>query len=291
MMMAMVLIFTVGCKKEKSSNNETTDYSKQVIGKWYYGSEDYTNSTILMLNEDKSMLIMGTNESGVYQYQGTYSVDKENLTLTGANGESRTIRYELSGENLILHHENNSHSYIKLIEDLNLIGKWNVSNVHSNIVPLKDELLLPPGMCDGQEIPESIPTASITGQFIEYAVNQYLKNIEFTDTHIKYDAISGEETVNLSKEYSLNSLNMTVKGNVAGLDVDVYLFAIQEKDKNQTILVLNKQTFSTMILGFAELLMDSGIGSEVEPQVLEEFKQNFMDTFANFAAIIYMDRQ
>lgn len=292
LMVVMVMFCTIGCKKEKDSENENNnnDYSQQIVGKWVHEGEDLTGTSIVMLNADKSMVCFGVNGSSVYQYYGTYSVNNDNLTLTGINGESRTLKFEFSGENLILNHENGPRSYKKLIEDLDIIGEWEVADIKNFIIPLKDELLLPPGMCNGQEILESIPTASMTGDFIEFALSQYLQNIKFTETHLNYDVTAGEETINLSKEYTLNSLNMTLKGEVAGLNVDVNLFVIQDKEKKETILVLNKETYSTMILGFVELLMDSGIGSQVEPEVLDEFKKNFMETFATFATIIYLEK-
>lgn len=292
LMVVMVMFCTVGCKKEKNSDNgnNNPDYSQQIVGKWVHEAEDLSETSIVMLNADKSMICLGTTDVGVYQYYGTYSVDNDNLTLTGVNGESVTLKFEFSGENLIINHEDGPKSYKRLIEDLDIIGSWEIADIQNFIIPVKDELLLPPGICDGQEIPESIPTASITGDFIEFALSQYLQNIKFTETHLNYDVTSGEETINLSKEYTLNSLNMSLKGEVGGLNVDVNLFVIQDKEKKETILVLNKETYSTMILGFAELLMESGIGSHVEPEVLAQFKQNFMETFETFATIIYLER-
>lgn len=285
-LVALFAFCITGCNKKK-------DYSEQLVGIWY---EETENSLFtLALRDDMAVIELSYSAAGVSQNRGTYSSDGNELTLV-FNETSNTYKFEFNGDKLIVEYPDATRTFSELDTSLDLVGNWTVDEASTIVVvkPLKDELSIPGGVIvDGHEVPFSIPTSTFSGQFVKYALQQYLQNISFTENTLSYNVISreSETPVNITKTYTKEYMGLKFSGKVMDLDVDTKIFAAQPESKDQTMLVFDKENATSMLLGYCQLVGGSSLSSQpFTREQYESFKKEIAETFESLAIIIYLNR-
>lgn len=287
----LVALFAFGitsCDKKK-------DYSEQLVGNWY---EEVNNGLFsLTLKSDMVAVELKYDANGTSIKRGTYSSDGNELTLT-FDGTSNTYKFEFSDNKLIIEYPDVKHTLLKLREDIDLVGNWTVNpapaKTFASIKPLKDELLIPGGtIVDGHEVPFSMPTANFTGQFVQYAIQQYLQDISFTENEMLYKVISreSETPINMKKAYTTENMSIIFSGKVMNFDFTTKMIAAQSPSADETTFVMDKENACSMFLGFAQLMGGSNLASQqLTQEQYDMFKEEFNKTFEKFAIMITINR-
>jgi hypothetical protein len=150
-----------------------------------------------------------------------------------------------------------------------------------NARAIKDEIVIPGGTINGETVPPTImKTSQLSGAFIDYAAKRYFNNIKFNDNGtMTYDVLKDEGNLSLTKNYSIDGINMTVTGETAGHEIESKFMVLQEIDKNTAVFVLNKESVAEMFIGYALMLFEGGIAPDVTDEALEAYKQAFTEAF------------
>ena len=215
-----------------------------------------------------------------YDENGNLTVDGNQVNIYFEDGYSLAGTATLQDSILIISTTNGEYRYSRLAEETNLTGDWNYSNITYSAKPIKDEIVIPGGIINGEEVPPTImQTSQISGKFIEYAAQRYFRNIKFENGTMTYSVLKVEQEVSMTKNYSIDGLNMTITGATAGHDIESAFMVLQSYDKNTAYFIFNKETIAEMFTGFALMLLEGGIAPEVNDEALEAYKKAFTEAF------------
>lgn len=281
---SVIVLGLFSCTKDNSTS-ETVNLE----GKWLTMSEDWTE--FLFINEDHTFTSTGTDGIEMWNgVNGMIEIDGENIKLISEDNDHSNGTFTLSGNKLTMNLEDGTYVYTKLIEDISIVGKWNCVKTESFIKAVKDEIQLPIGsVVNGEVIPTTFPTENIKGEFIENAIEAYFKNIEFTkDGKLNYSVVKEGEDMTMSKDYTLVNNLMTVSGKVGNIEINNSFMTFQKLDKSIIYLILTKQNIADMFVGYALMLREGGV-SEGTTEALEDFRNEFMETFENYAVVVSLE--
>ena len=261
---------------------ESDDHKTENInlkGRWYSKAEAVSN--LLIINGDNNVVTYNVSDYESWEgINGNLTVDGNKVIIYFEDGYSLAGTATLQDSILIISTTNGEYRYSRLAEETNLTGDWNYSNITYSAKPIKDEIVIPGGIINGEEVPPTImQTSQISGKFIEYAAQRYFRNIKFENGTMTYSVLKEEQEVPMSKNYSINGLNMTITGATAGHDIESAFMVLQSYDKNTAYFIFNKETIAEMFTGFALMLLEGGIAPEVNDEALEAYKKAFTEAF------------
>lgn len=276
--MAMVAI----CMSISFMACESDDHKTENInlkGRWYSKTETVNN--LLIINDDNSVVTYKVSDYESWEsINGNLTVEGNKVNIYFEDGYSLAGTATLQDSILIISTTNGEYRYSRLAEETNLTGDWNYSNITYSAKPIKDEIVIPGGIINGEEVPPTVmQTSQISGKFIEYAAQRYFRNIKFENGTMTYSVLKEEQEVPMSKNYSINGLNMTITGETAGHDIESAFMVLQSYDKNTAYFIFNKETIAEMFTGFALMLLEGGIAPEVNDEALEAYKKAFTEAF------------
>ena len=274
--MAMVaILMSVSFVACKPSNN-----TEDLRGRWFTTTESL--SELLIINDDNSVVTYrASNYQSWTNIKGNLTVDGNELTIDFENSNSVSGTFTNDNNTLINNTSNGKKKNTKLANETNLVGTWNYSNILFNSRAIKDEIVIPGGTINGETVPPTImKTSQLSGAFIDYAGKRYFNNIKFNDNGtMTYDVLKDEGNLSLTKNYSIDGINMTVTGETAGHEIESKFMVLQEIDKNTAVFVLNKESVAEMFIGYALMLFEGGIAPDVTDEALEAYKQAFTEAF------------
>ena len=276
--MAMVAIcMSISFMACESDDHKTVNINLK--GRWYSKTEAVSN--LLIINGDNSVVTYKVSDYESWEgINGNLTVDGNKVNIYFEDGYSLAGTATLQDSILIISTTNGEYRYSRLAEETNLTGDWNYSNITYSAKPIKDEIVIPGGIINGEEVPPTImQTSQISGKFIEYAAQRYFRNIKFENGTMTYSVLKEEQEVPMSKNYSINGLNMTITGATAGHDIESAFMVLQSYDKNTAYFIFNKETIAEMFTGFALMLLEGGIAPEVNDEALEAYKKAFTEAF------------
>ena len=276
--MAMVAI----CMSISFMACESDDHKTENInlkGRWYSKTETVNN--LLIINDDNSVVTYKVSDYESWEsINGNLTVEGNKVNIYFEDGYSLAGTATLQDSILIISTTNGEYRYSRLAEETNLTGDWNYSNITYSAKPIKDEIVIPGGIINGEEVPPTVmQTSQISGKFIEYAAQRYFRNIKFENGTMTYSVLKVEQEVPMSKNYSIDGLNMTITGATAGHDIESAFMVLQSYDKNTAYFIFNKETVAEMFTGFALMLLEGGIAPEVNDEALEAYKKAFTEAF------------
>lgn len=286
-MTAMVLSMGfVACKE-----NEDTPDGVNLEGKWLMMTNDYKE--LLIINADHTLTSTGADGTEVWaNIAGRIDLDGDNFTYTSEDGENSVGTYILADNKLTLNIDSEVYVYNKLVEEFSLVGSWNATKTLSYIKAVKDELHLPSGSTvNGEEIPTVIQTANIKGEFVDEAIKAYFRNVEFNEVgEITYNVVKDGVETPMIKDYVLADNMLKITGTVGNVQIENTFMAFQNPNQKESFLFLTKENVADMFVGYALMLREGHI-SEGSIDSLEDFKEDFMEVFENFAVIIYLEKK
>lgn len=123
-------------------------------------------------------------------------------------------------------------------------------------------------------------TSQLSGAFIDYAGKHYFRNIKFNESRtMTYDVLKDGRDLTLTKNYSIDGINMTITGETASHEIESSFMVLQEIDTNTAAFVFNKESVADMFIGYALMLFEGGIAPDVTNEALEVYKQAFTEAF------------
>lgn len=277
--MAMIAILTsvnfVAC-----DNNEGDSENLDLKGRWYAKTDSVSN--LLIINGDNSVVAYkASNYQSWENIKGNLAVDGNEITIYLEDGNNISGSATVTGNTLTLKTSNGEYQYSRLAEETNLTGEWNYSNITFNANVKNDEIVIPGGTINGVEVPPTImQTSQLSGKFIEYAAQRYFRNIKFNnDGTMTYDVSKEDGDLTMTKNYSIDGLDMTVTGETAGHEIASTFMVFQSIDNNTAYFVFNKENVAEMFIGYALMLFEGGIAPDVTDEALEAYKKAFTEAF------------
>ena len=276
--MAMVAI----CMSISFMACESDDHKTENInlkGRWYSKTETVNN--LLIINDDNSVVTYKVSDYESWEsINGNLTVEGNKVNIYFQDGNTMAGTATLQDSILIISTTNGEYRYSRLAEETNLTGDWNYSNITYSAKPIKDEIVIPGGIINGEEVPPTVmQTSQISGKFIEYAAQRYFRNIKFENGTMTYSVLKEEQEVPMTKNYSIDGLNMTITGATAGHDIESAFMVLLSYDNNTAYFIFNKETVAEMFTGFALMLLEGGVAPEVNDEALEAYKKAFTEAF------------
>lgn len=261
-------------------NNEGDSENLDLKGRWYAKTDSVSN--LLIINGDNSVVAYkASNYQSWENVKGNLTVDGNEITIYLEDGNKISGSATVTGNTLTLKTSNGEYQYSRLAEETNLTGEWKYSNITFNANVKNDEIVIPGGTINGVEVPPTImQTSQLSGKFIEYAAQRYFRNIKFNnDGTMTYNVSKEEGDLTMSKNYSIDGLEMTVTGETAGHEIASTFMVFQSIDNNTAYFVFNKENVAEMFIGYALMLFEGGIAPDVTDEALEAYKKAFTEAF------------
>ena len=276
-MAVVAIVMSISFVACKSDDNEKENINLK--GRWYSKTENVSN--LLVINDDNSAVIYKVSSYESWEgINGNLTVDGNKINIYFEDGNSLIGTGTIQDNALIINTTNGEYRYSRLAENTNLNGDWNYSNITYSANPIKDEIVIPGGIINGEEVPPTImQTSQISGKFIEYAAQRYFRNVKFNNETLTYSVLKNEEELTMTKNYSIDGLNMTIAGETAGHDIESTFMVLQSYDNNTAYFIFDKETIAEMFTGYALMLFEGGIAPEVTDEALEAYKEAFTEAF------------
>lgn len=276
-MAVVAIVMSISFVACKSDDNEKENINLK--GRWYSKTENVSN--LLVINDDNSAVIYKVSSYESWEgINGNLTVDGNKINIYFEDGNSLIGTGTIQDNALIINTTNGEYRYSRLAENTNLNGEWNYSNITYSANPIKDEIVIPGGIINGEEVPPTImQTSQISGKFIEYAAQRYFRNVKFNNETLTYSVLKNEEELTMTKNYSIDGLNMTITGETAGHDIESTFMVLQSYDNNTAYFIFDKETIAEMFTGYALMLFEGGIAPEVTDEALEAYKEAFTEAF------------
>ena len=287
--MAMIAILMsasfVACNSDDDIENVN------LKGKWYAKTDSFKN--LLIISEDNHVVTYKVNNFESWEnIKGDLVVDGNEISISFEDGNSLAGTCRMKDNTLIINTSNGEYKYSRLADDTNLAGEWSYSGITFSAKPIKDEIVIPGGTINGEEMPPTImETSQLSGKFIEYAGQRYFRNINFSnDGTMTYNVLKDEGDLSLTKNYSIDGLNMTVTGETAGHEIESTFKVLQSFDKDTAYFVFDKENVAEMFIGYALMLFEGGIAPDVTDEALEAYKKAFTEAFDYYSVEFIISR-
>ena len=276
-MAVVAIVMSISFVACKSDDNKKENINLK--GRWYSKTENVSN--LLVINDDNSAVIYKVSSYESWEgINGNLTVDGNKINIYFEDGNSLIGTGTIQDNALIINTTNGEYRYSRLAENTNLNGEWNYSNITYSAKPIKDEIVIPGGIINGEEVPPTImQTSQISGKFIDYAAQRYFRNVKFNNETLTYSVLKNEEELTMTKNYSIDGLNMTITGETAGHDIESTFMVLQSYDNNTAYFIFDKETIAEMFTGYALMLFEGGIAPEVTDEALEAYKEAFTEAF------------
>ena len=275
-MMAILMSASfVACDKEDDNTGDLN-----LKGRWYAKTDSVSN--LMIVNEDNSVVTYkASNYQSWENIKGNLAIEGNEIAIYLEDGNKISGSCAITGNTLTINTANGEYKYSRLAEETNLTGEWNYSNITFNANVKVDEIVIPGGTINGIEVPPTVmQTSQLSGKFIEYAGQRYFRNIKFNnDGTMSYDVTKEEGDLSMTKNYSIDGLNMTVTGKTAGHDISSTFMVFQSFDNNTAYFVFSKENIAEMFIGYALMLFEGGIAPDVTDEALEAYKKAFTEAF------------
>ena len=275
-MMAILLsVSFVACDRDDDNTGDLN-----LKGRWYAKTDSVSN--LMIVNEDNSVVTYkASNYQSWENIKGSLAIEGNEIVIYLEDGNKISGSCAITGNTLTINTANGEYKYSRLAEETNLTGEWNYSNITFKANVKVDEIVIPGGTINGIEVPPTVmQTSQLSGKFIEYAGQRYFRNIKFNnDGTMSYDVTKEDGDLSMTKNYSIDGLNMTVTGKTAGHDISSTFMVFQSFDNNTAYFVFNKENIAEMFIGYALMLFEGGIAPDVTDEALEAYKKAFTEAF------------
>ena len=286
-MMAILMSASfVACDRDDDNTGDLN-----LKGRWYAKTDSVSN--LMIVNEDNSVVTYkASNYQSWENIKGNLAIEGNEIVIYLEDGNKISGSCAITGNTLTINTANGEYKYSRLAEETNLTGEWNYSNITFNANVKNDEIVIPGGTINGVEVPPTVmQTSQLSGKFIEYAGQRYFRNIKFNnDGTMSYDVTKEEGDLSMTKNYSIEGLDMTVTGETAGHEIASTFMVFQSFDNNTAYFVFNKENIAEMFIGYALMLFEGGIAPDVTDEALEAYKQAFTNAFDFYSVEFVINR-
>lgn len=271
------------------SDDDDAMENVNIAGKWAVMAQD--RKELLIINSDNTVVSTGSSNGELWaSRKGTIELNGNSFSLIFQDGNNSTGTFALSDNQLTLSYNNGKeYTYILYSDDIKVVGKWELKNVESFIKAAKEEISVPTGGADEEEY-LTFKTSDISGEFVNYAINSYLRNLEFTNNGVvKYNVIKEGVETPMSKNYSIVNNILKITGKVSDYDLNNQFMIFQNNSNTETYLFLTKENMADMFVSYGFMLR-AGDVTHGDVETLQTFRNAFLEAFENYAIIISLKK-
>ena len=282
--LAMALVFT-GCDQNKPDNY--ADYPQLIVGKWFNFTPEA--SMYLDYKDDASFSVVGYDQkTGWMQFNGTYVLQDNNLTLTRADGKVYENKVELTNGQFIFKDDPEFGDKVnyRVQESFDIKGNYTYLNSAVRVVPAegKTALQLPEGVTfQGQN---SIPVDAMHGDRIIDVMKKFFADATFAADGKLNHTMDGEAK---TKNYTLDGNNLTFNLYEGSETYKVNATSFPDEDGDRLFIIIPKQ--AAWLGGMVDLVEKEQEGLKLTEAQIAELEKEFLATFETFTVILSLSKK
>ena len=289
-MFGMALVATViafafsAC--EKDGKEDYKDYPQLIVGKWFNFTPEA--SMYLDYKDDATFGVVGYDQkTGWMQFNGTYVLQGNNLTLTRADGKIYENKVELANDRFIFKDdlEFGDRVNYRVKNSFDIKGNYTYLNSVVRVVPAagKTALKLPEGVLfNGQN---SISVEAMHGDRIVDVMKKFFADATFAADGKLNHTLDGEAKV---KNYTLNGNNLTFDLYEGG-SYKVNATTFPDEDGDRLFIIIPKQ--AAWLGGMVDLVEKENTGLKLDAAQIAALEKEFMETFETFTVILSLSKK
>ena len=282
--LAMALVFT-GCDQNKPDNY--ADYPQLIVGKWFNFTPEA--SMYLDYKDDASFSVVGYDQkTGWMQFNGTYVLQDNNLTLTRADGKVYENKVELTNGQFIFKDDPEFGDKVnyRVQESFDIKGNYTYLNSAVRVVPAegKTALQLPEGVTfQGQN---AIPVDAMHGDRIIDVMKKFFADATFAADGKLNHTMDGEAK---TKNYTLDGNNLTFNLYEGSETYKVNATSFPDEDGDRLFIIIPKQ--AAWLGGMVDLVEKEQEGLKLTEAQIAELEKEFLATFETFTVILSLSKK
>ena len=281
---AMAFAF-VGCDQNKPDNY--ADYPQLIVGKWFNFTPEA--SMYLDYKDDASFSVVGYDQkTGWMQFNGTYVLQDNNLTLTRADGKVYENKVELTNGQFIFKDDPEFGDKVnyRVQESFDIKGNYTYLNSAVRVVAAegKTALQLPEGVTfRGQN---SIPVDAMHGDRIVDVMKKFFADATFAADGALNHTMDGEAK---TKNYTLDGNNLIFNLYEGSETYKVNATSFPDEDGDRLFIIIPKQ--AAWLGGMVDMIEKEQADLTLTEAQIAELEKEFMATFETFTVILSLSKK
>ena len=282
--LAMALVFT-GCNQ--NNPDDYSNYPQLIVGKWFNFTPEA--SMYLDYKDDASFSVVGYDQkTGWMQFNGTYVLQDNNLTLTRADGKVYENKVELTNGQFIFKDDPEFGDKVnyRVQESFDIKGNYTYLNSAVRVVPAegKTALQLPEGVTfQGQN---SIPVDAMHGDRIIDVMKKFFADATFAADGVLNHTMDGEAK---TKNYTLDGNNLTFNLYEGSETYKVNATSFPDEDGDRLFIIIPKQ--AAWLGGMVDMIEKEQADLTLTEAQIAELEKEFMATFETFTVILSLSKK
>lgn len=282
--LAMALVFT-GC--DQNNPDDYADYPQLIVGKWFNFTPEA--SMYLDYKDDASFSVVGYDQkTGWMQFNGTYVLQDNNLTLTRADGKVYENKVELTNGQFIFKDDPEFGDKVnyRVQESFDIKGNYTYLNSAVRVVPAegKTALQLPEGVTfQGQNV---ISIEAMQGERIIDVMKKFFADATFAADGKLNHTLDGEAK---TKNYTLDGNNLIFNLYEGSETYKVNATSFPDEDGDRLFIIIPKQ--AAWLGGMVDLVEKEQEGLKLTEAQIAELEKEFMATFETFTVILSLSKK
>ena len=278
------LSFT-SCDQNKPDNY--ADYPQLIVGKWFNFTPEA--SMYLDYKDDASFSVVGYDQkTGWMQFNGTYVLQDNNLTLTRADGKVYENKVELTNGQFIFKDDTEFGDKVnyRVQESFDIKGNYTYLNSVVRVVAAegKTALQLPEGVTfQGQN---AISIEAMQGERIVDVMKKFFADATFAADGVLNHTLDGEAK---TKNYTLDGNNLTFNLYEGSETYKVNATSFPDEDGDRLFIIIPKQ--AAWLGGMVDMIEKEQAELTLTEAQIAELEKEFMATFETFTVILSLSKK
>ena len=272
---------------EKDGKEDYKDYSQLVVGKWFNFTPEA--SMYLDYKDDASFSVVGYDQkTGWMQFNGTYVLQGNNLTLTRADGKIYENKVELANDRFIFKDDPEFGDRVnyRVKNSFDIKGNYSYLNSVARVVPAegKTSLQLPEGVTFNGE--NSISIDAMHGDRIIDVMKKFFADATFAADGKLNHTMEGEAKV---KNYTLKGNNLVFNLYEGSDTYKVNATSFPDEDGDRLFIIIPKQ--AAWLGGMVDLVEKENEGLKLNAAQIAALEKEFMETFETLTVILSLSKK
>ena len=272
---------------DQNNPDDYADYPQLIVGKWFNFTPEA--SMYLDYKDDASFSVVGYDQkTGWMQFNGTYVLQDNNLTLTRADGKVYENKVELTNGQFIFKDDPEFGDKVnyRVKEQFDIQGNYSYLNSAVRVVAAegKNALQLPEGVTfQGQN---SIPVEAMHGDRIVDVMKKFFADATFAADGKLNHTMDGEAK---TKNYTLDGNNLTFNLYEGSDTYKVNATSFPDEDGDRLFIIIPKQ--AAWLGGMVDLVEKEQAGLKLTEVQIAELEKEFLATFETFTVILSLSKK
>ena len=272
---------------DQNNPDDYSDYPQLIVGKWFNFTPEA--SMYLDYKNDATFGVVGYDQkTGWMQFNGTYVLQGNNLTLTRADGKIYENKVELANDRFIFKDdpEFGDRANYRVQEQFDIKGNYSYLNSAVRVVAAegKTALRLPEGVTfQGQN---SILVDAMHGDRIIDVMKKFFADATFAADGVLNHTMDGEAK---TKNYTLDGNNLTFNLYEGSETYKVNATSFPDEDGDRLFIIIPKQ--AAWLGGMVDMIEKEQADLTLTEAQIAELEKEFMATFETFTVILSLSKK